>query len=279
MVHRGEIVFKRWSSEEDQLWITNPDGSDIQSVPNTSRFNLGFYVYNPSWTSDKKILFSGFKDFYNLYKINQEGTELEQLTNNQDDSSGYLYPISSENGNKIAWTDYHMGEEDQRYGNIWIMDGQNQKALTNSTTEDSSYWARSWSSNEEILFQVYDKNNNEIENTSIGFMNTNGDITHWVIENQNKNLVYRASDLSLDGKITGLISEFDYFNYDTFIGDIYGNFQNVTNSFNVTEDFSIFAPDGKSIAYASEKKLYILGIENGRITILSNIDLMFGDWR
>ena len=129
------------------LWIMNADGSNQQLVYSTSGFLGAWY---PAFSPDGRIAFSDDSDGdYEVYVVNANGSNLQQLTNNTAHDYGVDW---SPDGTKIAFNrerpgkltlnpahpGTNNGSGNSGNGDIYVMnsDGTNQTRLTRHGNTD-----------------------------------------------------------------------------------------------------------------------------------------------
>ncbi|MBA4383864.1 MAG: hypothetical protein C0410_03950 [Anaerolinea sp.] len=107
---------------ENIIYTMNADGSGkSQLVPSSANHTSQAF---PSWSPDgSKIAFQGAGGNYEVFVINTDGTNLQQLTNTPGWDNGD--PSWSPDGSQIAY--FSRGDPAFNYGEIWVMnaDGSN----------------------------------------------------------------------------------------------------------------------------------------------------------
>ena len=125
----GSILFTSTSDGDEEIYMMNPDGSNIiqltnNTVPDT---NAGWF---PNGT---EIVFVSYRDGNNeIYKMNKDGTGQTRLTNNTFID---FYPSVSSDGMEIVFVSSRDGNYE-----IYKMnkDGTGQTRLTNNAANDYS---------------------------------------------------------------------------------------------------------------------------------------------
>lgn len=134
------------------LWVSNPDGSDMQRLTDTPGYDAEATV---SPTGDRVIFTSTRDGDLDLYSMNLDGSDVVRLTERQGYDGGAFF---SPDGSKIVWR-AHYPETDQDIADyerlleaglirpsvleIWTMnaDGSNKTQVTNNGAANfGPYW-------------------------------------------------------------------------------------------------------------------------------------------
>ena len=104
----GRLVYSAEVGEKTDLWIMNADGSATKALITDS-----FADYKPVVSPDGRyIVFHSFRptDVPHIWRINTDGTNLRQLTNDKDDYS----PTISPDGHWVVFHSWRNGKQ-----NLW----------------------------------------------------------------------------------------------------------------------------------------------------------------
>lgn len=229
--------------------------SNYSSIPN-----------DPILTKTSKILFTSNKDGnYNLYKINPDGSGLEQITNTPWDEYSSDW---SPDGTKIVYQSSEGSDPDNQIylNNLFIInkDGTNKIKLTfEGTYNGIPRWSPSGT---KIVFI-----SNRDGNAEIYTMNSDG-------TNQNRltnNSGYDSSPTwSPDEKYIAFSSDIDDINREIYLINVNSlNIQRLTNN-NYYDDSPKWSPDGSKIAFISNREsddndIYIMDINGENIKRLT----------
>lgn len=95
------VLLKGFANGNDDIILTNPDGSGEVNLSNTPWANEGW----PSWSPDgQRVLFSSNRSgVFAVYVVNRDGTELRRLTDT-DGTMEDARAVFSPDGQKIAFT-------------------------------------------------------------------------------------------------------------------------------------------------------------------------------
>ncbi len=137
---RSQIAYVVSNIDGEEIWVMNADGTDATQVT-----NIGAISEDPTWSPDgTQLAFVVTRDAIGqqIHTINVDGTNLRQLTRNQQASS--YAPAWSPDGTAIAYSSAASIGEDAE---IWVMnpDGSNQRRLTNSNTLPGTKESPAWS--------------------------------------------------------------------------------------------------------------------------------------
>src|SRR6266550_1166860 len=136
----GKIAFHSTRDGDFQIYVMNPDGSDVTRVTNNPGGNV-----DPVWAPDgKRIAFASFRTGRSeVFAINVDGTGETQLT-----TEGGFPGAWSPDGTRIAFANSSDGDEEVFILNL---DGSGVTRLTDNTFRD---FPTAWSPNgAQILFQ------------------------------------------------------------------------------------------------------------------------------
>src|SRR2546422_886130 len=136
----GKIAFHSTRDGDFQIYVMNPDGSDVTRVTNNPGGNV-----DPVWAPDgKRIAFASFRTGRSeVFAINVDGTGETQLT-----TEGGFPGAWSPDGTRIAFANSSDGDEEVFILNL---DGSGVTRLTDNTFRD---FPTTWSPNgAQILFQ------------------------------------------------------------------------------------------------------------------------------
>src|SRR3989454_10177407 len=152
----GKIAFHSTRDGDFQIYVMNPDGSDVTRVTNNPGGNV-----DPVWAPDgKRIAFASFRTGRSeVFAVNVAGTGETQLT-----TEGGFPGAGSPDGTRIAFANSSDGDEEVFILNL---DGSGVTRLTDNPFRD---FPTAWSPNgEQILFQR-DRDGDE----QLYVMNTDG---------------------------------------------------------------------------------------------------------
>lgn len=208
-----------------------------------------------------RIVFSSDRDGdEEIYKMNQSGGGIVQLTMNGDDDHG---PVYSEDGTKIAFASDRDGNWE-----VYIMnsDGTDQVRLTEN--EDDDYPCSINVSKNTILFWTDRDGNFEVYR-----MNLDGSDPENLTNHEADD---REGTLSPDGAHIAFTSNREDFNYDVYIMNADGgDVQRLTDDA-ATDQTPAFSPDSTQIAFSSARdghfEIYIMGIDGEMETRVTKTD-------
>ena len=212
-----------------EIYVMDADGGNQRRLTNNPADDRG-----PSWSPDgKQIVFMSMRDghiidfapTYEIYAMDADGGNLQNLTNNPSDDR---YPSWSPDGKRIVFVSERPGHFRGKAGittEIYVMDvdGGNQQRLTENRQTD---WFPSWSPDGKRIAFASDRKG-DFENFEIYVMDVDGG-------NQQKLTNNRGDDSSPswspDGERIAFYSRRDG-NAEIYVMDVDGgNPQNLTNN-------------------------------------------------
>jgi Tol biopolymer transport system component len=257
----GKIVFASAISGHNQIYVMEPDGSDVTQLTNGPADDRG-----PAWSADgKRIVFvrrpavKGATD--DIWVMNADGTGQTQLTNTP--SANDRSPHFSPDGDKIVFgssdgvTDWEIYEMN--------VDGSNVRQLTHNTVDDLG--PRFSPDGKKIVFSSGNPASN------IWVMDADGSNPRNLTNNPANEF---AGDFSPDGEkilfgraVSGIGSA-----YDVFVMNSDGSDQrDLTNA--PGGDFGArFSPDGERIVFTSDRtgpnNVFVMNADGSDQTDITN---------
>ncbi|WMW23957.1 hypothetical protein RE474_07545 [Methanolobus sediminis] len=172
----SKIVFSAGPAVKRTINVINADGTELTEIalgdirPQTQSWQ------SQIWSPDgEKIVYQFNDGNNNIYTINTDGTEQQQLTSNESED---FAPCFSPDGNKIVFVSSRNGNED-----IWLMDtdGSNLIQLTTNPERDDS---PSWNPQGDKIVFVSEREGNpdiwmiEFEENEIDTLTTHSESNH-----------------------------------------------------------------------------------------------------
>lgn len=127
----GKIMFSSKRTGTWQLYIINPDGSDLKAITN----DKGFNNYRPSVTIDGSVLFVSDRETKpKIFVMDADGSNVTKLT---DDDNYYDFPSPLDDGSIL-----YLSNEKNKW-EIWNMnaDGSHKRKITTMTNKPLSLTA------------------------------------------------------------------------------------------------------------------------------------------
>lgn len=121
LLPNGQILFASKRTGTWQIYIINPDGTNIRALTN----DKGINNYRPSLTIDGRIIFVSDRDIKpNIYSIDLDSTNLIKLTEGDD---YFDYPSPLDDGTIV-----YLSNKESKW-QVWTMsaDGSNKRKVTN----------------------------------------------------------------------------------------------------------------------------------------------------
>lgn len=254
----ARIAFTSHRDGDGEIYVMNADGSDIQQLTHND-----YEDYGPAWSPDgNRIGFISDRDsdrdnnleFRNIYVMNADGTNIQQLTDGSDNQQLAWSP----DGNRIAFTSV---------ADIYVMnaDGSDVQQITNNRTP---------STKGSIFFS--DRDGDNINEPYIrypdGSFEPLTDITDW------DDIDWDAKDgmpsWSPDGRRIAFMSHRDG-DFDVYVmNDDGSNVHPLTH--NDSDDyFPAWSPDGSRMAFVSRKGIYVMNADGSDVQQLT--DNEYGD--
>ena len=225
-----------------EIYVMDADGGNQRRLTNNPADDRG-----PSWSPDgKRIVFMSMRDghiidfapTYEIYVMDVDGGNLQNLTNNPSDDR---YPSWSPDGKRVVFVSERPGHFRGKAGittEIYVMDadGGNQQRLTENRQTD---WFPSWSPDGERIVYASDRRG-DFENFEIYVMAADGGNQQKLTNNRNYD--WKPS-WSPDGKRVAFMSERDG-NAEIYVmGADGGNQQRLTNNRDGDSSPAWFNPD------------------------------------
>ena len=273
------IVFTSERDGNSEIYVMDADGGNQRRLtenPKNDQF--------PSWSPDgERIAFMSDREgnflHFDIYVMDADGGNQQNITNNPFDER---YPSWSPDGERIAFSSRREGNFENKFGitdEIYVMDadGKNTRRLTNNRKTDSS---PSWSPDGKRVVFSSDRDGNR-ENYEIYVMDADGANPQRLTNND----FYDAHpSWSPDGKRIVFSSDRDgHFigefgiTSEIYVMDADGkNTRRLTNN-RKRDSFPSWSPDGKWIAFASDRKgddvnyeIYVMDADGGNQRRLTN---------
>jgi Tol biopolymer transport system component len=264
-IANGKIAFASFRDGNGELYVINPDGSNLTRLTNNSA-NEEF----PAWSPDgAKIAFVSDRDGNaEIYVMGADGSNQTRLTNN---SAFDYYPAWSPDGAKIAFVSLRDGN-----GEAYVMnaDGTNPTRLTNNSGHDDM---PAWSPDGTKIAFVSQRDGND----EVYVMNADGSNPTRLTNNS-------AFDIdptwSPDAAKIAFVSLRDG-NNEIYAMNADGSNPTRLTTNSTTDENPAWSPDGAKIAFDSGRdgnwEIYVMGADGSNQTRLTNntaVDLE-PDWQ
>jgi len=256
----GRIAFHSNRGGDGDIYVMNPDGSNVTNVTNTID-----QEFDPIWSPDgRQIAFGkcagGCEIFFSeVWVINADGSGLRQLT----DGGGFPGAWSPD-GARIAFVSARDGDDE-----VFIMnaDGSDVTQVThNDVIRD---FPTAWSPNgQQILFQ-----SDRDGNTELYVMNVDGSELARLTDNPASDEGDRAG-WSPDGQRIVFSSRRDGGDLDIFVINADGSgVVQLTQNDGIEDDDPVWSPDGEHIAFHStrdgDEEIYVMDAGGTFVTQLT----------
>src|SRR2546430_10641261 len=251
----GLIAFHSTRDGDFQIYVMNPDGSDVTRVTNSPGGNL-----DPVWAPDgKRIAFATFRTGRSeVFAINVDGTGETQLT-----TEGGFPSAWSPDGTRIAFANSSDGDDEVFILNL---DGSGVTRLTDNSFRDSP---TAWSPNgAQILFQS-DRDGDE----ELYVMNTDGSGVTRLTNSPGRDEGDRAG-WSPDATRIVFSSDRDGGQLHVFVMKADGSGVTQLTSGAFVDDDPVWSPDGQHIAFHStrdggDEDIFVMNADGSGVTPLT----------
>ena len=258
----GKIAFHSTRDGDFQIYVMNPDGSDVTRVTNNPGGNV-----DPVWAPDgKRIAFASFRTGRSeVFAINVDGTGETQLT-----TEGGFPGAWSPDGTRIAFANSSDGDEEVFILNL---DGSGVTRLTDNTFRD---FPTAWSPNgAQILFQSDREDGDE----EIYVMNADGGGVTRLTHSPGRDEGDRAG-WSPDGTRIVFSSDRDAGLLHVFVMNADGSGVTQLTSGDFVDDDPVWSPDGERIAFHStrdggDEDIFVMNADGSGVTQLTFNDGVF----
>src|SRR3989449_745690 len=258
----GKIAFHSTRDGDFQIYVMNPDGSDVTRVTNNPGGNV-----DPVWAPDgKRIAFASFRTGRSeVFAINVDGTGETQLT-----TEGGFPGAWSPDGTRIAFANSSDGDEEVFILNL---DGSGVTRLTDNTFRD---FPTAWSPNgAQILFQ----SDREEGDEEIYVMNADGSGVARLTHSPGRDEGDRAG-WSPDGTRIVFSSDRDAGQLHVFAMQADGSGVTQLTSGNSVDDDPVWSPDGAHIAFHStrdggDEDIFVMNADGSGVIQLTFNDGVF----
>ena len=251
---QGLIAFHSTRDGDFQIYVMNPDGSDVTRVTNSPGGNL-----DPVWAPDgKRIAFASFRTGRSeVFAINVDGTGETQLT-----TEGGFPSAWSPDGTRIAFANSSDGDDEVFILNL---DGSGVTRLTDNSFRDSP---TAWSPNgAQILFQS-DRDGDE----ELYVMNTDGSGVTRLTNSPGRDEGDRAG-WSPDATRIVFSSDRDGGQLHVFVMNADGSGVTQLTSGAFVDDDPVWSPDGQHIAFHStrdgDEEIFVMNADGSGVTQLT----------
>ena len=275
---QAQIAFVSKRDGNAEIYVMDADGDNQRRLTN----NRGD-EWSPSWSPDgRRILFSSDRDghviggrpTYEIYVMNADGSNPQNLTNNPFDDR---YPSWSPDGERIAFARWDGTIKNLTINfEIYVMDvdGGNPQNLTNNLFDDRY---PSWFPDGERIVFVSKRDGHFIGDfgltSEIYVMDADGQNQQRLTDND-KNDWYPV--WSPDGKRIAFSSDRkgDFENFEIYVMDVDGGNQQRLTENRRDDLYPSWSPDGERIAFMSERdgngEIYVREADGGNPQNLTN---------
>lgn len=239
------------------------DRQEHSPMPTTHQITFDGSAAGPQWSPDgQRILFySAIDGDYEIYVMNADGSNRQQLTNNLSDE---FEPVWSPESRWVAFTSDQDGET-----NIWMMtaDGFNQQRLTYNGTGDSNpLWRNDGTG---IIFNANHDGDGEIYSIDIEDFHIQ-QLTDNTVDDISFDVASTTGEILLTSKRNS--GDFALYTMDANGGDVRQLPQ--LDGYAWDGDWS---PDGTKIVFQMQYDLHILDVNTGEKIQLTANDRALGE--
>ncbi|HUG99573.1 MAG TPA: DUF4440 domain-containing protein [Gammaproteobacteria bacterium] len=275
----GRIVFDSNRSGTNEIYVVEPDGSNVHQLTKVGKQEVANRV--PDWSPERtQIVFQSNRDGNaELYVMDADGRNVRRLTHTAEEEGG---PAWSPDGKRIAY-DLATRDASENYvsSHIWVMnaDGSGTQALTSG---QNRHWYPAWSPDGQKLAFV----SNRGGNFALWVMNVDGSGAQQLTHPPSG--VDAGPAWSPDGTRIAFDSTRDG-NWEIYVMDADGsNIQRLTHTADRSEARPTWSPDGRHIAFNAGKEgardtyeICVVNADGSNQQCLTNNDSVDAhpDWR
>ncbi len=275
---QAQIAFMSQRDGNPEIYVMDTDGGNLRRLTDNSDKD-----FSPSWSPDgKRIAFMSDRDghvharhgwsTYEIYVMNADGSNPQNLTNNPSDDRN---PSWSPDGERIVFSSAR-DEDNPQNSEIYVMDadGSNLQKLTDNPNDDRD---PSWSPDgERIVFSS--ARDGHVENKfgltdEIYVIDADGGNEQRLTDNRNNDW---DPVWSPDGKRIAFIADRkgDLVKFDIYVMDADGGNQQKLVNNRGWDSSPSWAPNGERIAFTSERdgnyEIYVMDADGGNQQNLTN---------
>jgi len=268
----NQLAFLRSEAGNNSLWVTSATGGDARALTEKGVTFSGFsqlpfnrnQTQDYQWFSDNRSLIycANRAGISNVWQAAADGTGEKQLTNNDDKNLRFLNPLSSYDGERIAWLARSTDNQKKPSWSVWIFENGNARQIYQSNFVMGLV---GWSpSGNELIVKSVESSNDIHLPIEVNLLQLALDGIQPQLISKLKETYFQNIQLSPDRKTLAFVTRQNGESTIQIVPSTGGVAKTVISSNDARVYFSslVFAPDGKTLYYGKQANWQVISMIN-----------------